>query len=111
MAVIKPSRGIRYNPDRVGPLQSVVSQPYDRISDELQARYYDLSPYNIVRIIHGRAAPGDDPARAEGPNVYTRVLEHFRGWLAEGALRPEDSPALYAYEPSFTVQEIGRATV
>ncbi len=107
MAVIKPFRGIRYNPDRVGPLQSVVSQPYDRISDELQARYYDLSPYNIVRIIQGRAAPGDDPARAEGPNVYTRALEHYRGWLAEGALRREESPALYAYEQSFTVE--GRA--
>lgn len=107
MAAIKPFRGIRYDPDRVGPLQSVVSQPYDRISDELQARYYDLSPYNIVRIIQGQPAPGDDVEHAEGPNVYTRARDHYRAWLAEGALRREDSPALYVYEQAFTVQ--GRA--
>ena len=51
MALVKPFRAIRYNPDRIPDLRAVVSQPYDRISDDLQERYYQLSPYNIVRII------------------------------------------------------------
>ena len=40
MALVKPFRAIRYNPDRIPDLRAVVSQPYDRIDDDLQERYY-----------------------------------------------------------------------
>lgn len=103
MAVIKPFRGVRYNAARVGNLQDVVSQPYDRISDELQDRYYALSPYNIVRIIQGKPSPGD---ALEGPgasNVYTRANEVYRQWRADGVLARDARPALYAYEQTFTI--------
>ncbi len=101
MAMIKPFRGVRYNADRVGSLQDVVSQPYDRITDGLQARYYALSPYNIVRIIQGKAEPGDTP---EGSNVYTRADDAYHRWRDEGVLARENRPALYAYEQTFTVE-------
>ena len=70
MAVIKPFRGVRYG---LGDLASVVSQPHDRVRYGLQAEYYDLSPYNIVRIIKGKELPSDLPDRPQGPNVYTRA--------------------------------------
>ncbi len=57
MAVIRPFRGIRYNLSRIGDLSTVITQPYDRIHGAEQARYYELSPYNFVRIILGKRTP------------------------------------------------------
>lgn len=100
MANVKPFRGIRYNPKKISELQTVVSQPYDRISVELQSRYYQLSDYNITRIIQGKGYDGDQPA---GPNVYTRAREYFQKWMDEGILMREDEPAYYLYEQHFEV--------
>ncbi len=101
MAVVKPFRGIRYDPDRFEKLEVVVSQPYDRIDDALQQAYYDLSPYNVVRIIQGKTQPADQPANPDGPNVYTRARDTFEQWRAQGILIREDRPAVYAYEQTF----------
>lgn len=103
MAVVKPFRGVRYDPRRVGSVQAVVSQPYDKIDPEFQQRYYDLSPYNIVRIILGKTDPGDRPTDPGGPNVYTRARDAFQQWMAAGVLVREAQPALYVYEQTFTV--------
>jgi len=32
-------------------MEDVVTQPYDKITPEMQQRYYEASPYNLVRII------------------------------------------------------------
>ncbi len=103
MVVVKPFRGVRYNADRVASLQTVVSQPYDKIDPVLQEKYYALSPYNVVRIILGKTQDGDEPLRPEGPNVYTRALDAYRRWTDEGILVREDRPALYAYEQTFSI--------
>jgi uncharacterized protein (DUF1015 family) len=103
MAVVKPFRGIRYNSERFEDMQVVVSQPYDRIEDDLQDRYYALSPYNVVRIIQGKTEAGDQITNPKGPNVYTRALQSFRQWRAENVLIREDRPAFYAYEQTFSV--------
>jgi uncharacterized protein (DUF1015 family) len=101
MAAIRPFRGVRYDPARVGDLSNVVSQPYDRIGPELQQRYYDLSPYNIVRLIRGREQSAD----SEHDNVYTRARDTYRRWLAEGVLVRERTPALYLLEQTFTLPD------
>jgi len=103
MAVVKPFRGVHYNPQRFTDMQMVVSQPYDKIDETFQQKYYDLSPYNIVRIILGKPEPGDRPADPQGPNVYTRARSCYQQWLKEGILVREDRPAFYAYEQTFTV--------
>ena len=102
MAVVKPFRGIRYNPGRVENLENIISQPYDRIDDDLQQSYYDLSPYNVVRIIQGKDQPGDRPTDPQGPNVYTRAKDVFAQWRAQDVLIREDRPAFYAYEQAFS---------
>ena len=50
MALIYPFQGYRYNKQIVGDLNLAVTQPYDKISQELQQDYYRRSPYNVVRI-------------------------------------------------------------
>jgi uncharacterized protein (DUF1015 family) len=68
MAIVSPFRAWRYDPERV-PIQQVVTQPYDKITPAMQERYYQSSPYNLVRIILGKRLPGDSDAT----NVYTRA--------------------------------------
>ena len=94
MAEILPFRALRFNPEIVGKLESVVTQPYDKISPEMQARYYAASPFNIVRVIRGLEEPVDS---AEN-NVYTRAAETLGDWIQSRALVSEGEPALYRYD-------------
>ncbi len=98
MAKIMPFRGTRYSPDRVGDLSRAVTLPYDRITPELQARYYALSDYNICRVIKGKTQDGDN-----GANVYTRAGEYWRQWIADGIVAEDTQPAIYAYYQVFAV--------
>jgi uncharacterized protein (DUF1015 family) len=63
MAIVRPFKGIRYNPERIRNMSRVISQPYDRIRQGLQEQYYELSDYNIVRIIKGKEYPEDSEER------------------------------------------------
>ncbi|MBN1954551.1 MAG: DUF1015 domain-containing protein [Anaerolineae bacterium] len=106
MANIRPFHGIRYNPERVGDLSAVISQPYDRVRHGLQDRYYDQSPYSIVRIIRGKEYPGD----GETNNVYTRARDDFQAWLREGIMMREPTPALYLLHQTFTLPDGSQRT-
>jgi len=101
MATIRPFRGTRYNPEEVGNLSSVISQPYDRVRHGLQDKYYDQSPYNVVRIIRGKETAGDNA----GDNVYTRARDYYATWLEQGVLMREDQPALYVLRQNFTLPD------
>ena len=102
MARIYPFRALRYDTSRVR-MEDVVTQPYDKITPEMQQRYYEASPYNLVRIILGKHEPDDTeaeeflPAGSEAHNVYTRAAEWLREWRTEGVLAEEAEPALYGY--------------
>ena len=98
MAVIAPFRAWRYNPGKIR-LEDVVTQPYDKISPEMQARYYAASPCNLVRIILGKTEPGDD----QNTNVYSRAAKEFRGWRESEVLLRDPEPAIYAYQQQFKI--------
>lgn len=99
MAVIRPFRAVHYNPSRIPDLGRVVTQPYDKISEEMQKRYYEASPYNLVRVIRGRAGAED----SSEDNVYVRAARHFREWMEEGVLASDDAPAIYPYQQEYEV--------
>jgi uncharacterized protein (DUF1015 family) len=101
MARIAPFQGIRYNAHKVGNLSEVVSQPYDRVRYGLQDQYYDLHPYNVVRIIKGREHHNDTPEH----NVYTRARDYYHTWLDAGYLLRDPDPALYVYHQTFTMPD------
>lgn len=79
MAYIAPFRALRYDPARVSPAD-VVTQPYDKISPEMQERYYGSSPHNLVRIILGKREAEDHSEH----NVYTRAAAYFKDWRRQG---------------------------
>jgi uncharacterized protein (DUF1015 family) len=97
MAHIAAFRALRYDSRRV-PLTKVVTQPYDKISPQMQDHYYQASPYNLVRIILGRPHPAD----VEGRNVYTRASTFFHDWRRQGIFLEDPQPSLYGYAQRFT---------
>ncbi len=99
MARLFPFRALRYDPARVN-LTDVVTQPYDKITPAMQDAYYAASPHNLIRVILGKHLPDDTEA---GPNVYTRAASTLNDWRAEGILKEESEPALYAYSQTYKV--------
>jgi uncharacterized protein (DUF1015 family) len=86
---------------KAGALQNLVTQPYDKISPEMQQRYLTASPYNLVRIILGERYPSDSAQN----NVYTRAAQSLHDWIAEGVLAQDPLPALFAYFQEFSVPD------
>lgn len=97
MAEIIPFKALRYDPHQV-KLEDVLTQPYDKITPEMQAKYYERSPHNLVRIILGRAGETD----TDSFNVYTRAAEYLHDWRSGGVLKRDLEPALYIYSQTFT---------
>jgi len=91
MAKIFPFRAYRYSA-KAGDLKKLVTQPYDKIKDDLRTEYYARSEWNIARIIKSDEGPAD------GTNTYARAAELFRKMIAEGVLARDDKPAIYAYD-------------
>jgi len=97
MANIAPFRALRYHPAWVS-LSQVVTQPYDKITPEMQERYYASSPNNLVRIILGKRNPSDHA----GDNPYTRAAAFLADWRREGIFQQDAEPSLYFYSQRFT---------
>jgi len=97
MATIYPFRALRYDPARVA-LADVVTQPYDKISREMQERYYGASPYNLVRIILGKHEEREDPGE-----VYKTAANALSEWRSIGVLKTDAAPSIYAYLQRFTI--------
>jgi uncharacterized protein (DUF1015 family) len=106
LARIYPFQPFRYT-EKAGPAQNLVTQPYDKISPEMQRRYLSLSPYNLVRIILGEKTPDD----SETSNVYTRAARHLNDWIAEGILTRDAESGIFPYFQQFTVPDTGERLV
>jgi uncharacterized protein (DUF1015 family) len=98
MAEITPFKALRYDPHQV-KLEDVLTQPYDKITPEMQTKYYERSTHNLVRIILGKAGETDTDAF----NVYTRAAEYLHDWRSGGILKQDAEPGIYAYAQTFTI--------
>src|SRR6266705_1329842 len=98
MAHIEPFRALRYDPARVS-IPQVVTQPYDKITPEMQDGYYAASPHNLVRVILGKEHAGDHAAE----NRYSRASQFFQDWRQQGIFLQDSQPSLYLYVQRFTV--------
>src|SRR5215471_10346736 len=98
MAEIIPFKALRYDPHQV-KLEDVLTQPYDKITPEMQTKYYERGAHNLVRIILGKAGETDTDAF----NVYTRASEYLHDWRSGGILKQDAEPGVYAYAQTFTI--------
>ncbi|MDH4128105.1 MAG: DUF1015 domain-containing protein [Spirochaetota bacterium] len=93
MINIIPFRGVRYNKQLVKDLNLVVTAPYDKIDDELQAEYYDRSPYNFVRLDKGREE-----------DKYENAKRCLQGWMKDNILIRDDKPCIYYYTQEYSFE-------
>jgi uncharacterized protein (DUF1015 family) len=98
MAEIFPFAAYRYSASRV-KLEDVLTQPYDKITPEMQERYAARSPYNLIPVEKGKSLPGDSPEN----NVYTRAASKLEEWIAAGIVVRDPAPSLYAYFQEYAV--------
>jgi len=102
LATVKTFRPFRYSL-KAGDPAKLITQPYDKISPQMQARYVAQSPYNLVRVILGQRRDSD----TESDNVYTRAARYLEDWIREGILVRDPAPGFYAYFQDFEVPDSG----
>jgi uncharacterized protein (DUF1015 family) len=96
MPEVKPFKGIIYNPNKVS-IEKVVAPPYDVISDMERDELYELSEYNVIRLILNK-----DKDR------YLSAKRFFERWLEENILIEIEDESIYVYEQEFTSHMPGR---
>jgi uncharacterized protein (DUF1015 family) len=94
MVEVIPFKGITYNHDKIKNLDTVMSPPYDIISEKMQNELYDKNPLNFVRLILGKQNSSDN----EKDNRYLRAKNYLFKWLEEKTLVESDKPAIFPYK-------------
>ncbi|MCB9726626.1 MAG: DUF1015 domain-containing protein [Spirochaetaceae bacterium] len=88
MTIVRPFRGVRYDPARVD-LSRVIVPPYDVVAADERAAFFDADPHNAIRFELTRDVA--DEAAAD----YGWIRETFDAWLREGVLLRDEKPAYY----------------
>ena len=91
MAVIRSFKGLRYNTDIAGDLNSLVCPPYDIISDAQREEFINENVHNIIRL-----------EKPVGENCYDAAAEELDKWLNSGVLVRDDKSCIYVYEMEFS---------
>jgi len=102
LATVKPFQPYRYAA-KAGDPATLLTQPYDKITPPMQARYLAANACNLVRVILGETRDSDTAA----DNVYTRGARYFEDWIRQGILAQDPTPGFYAYFQDFEVPDSG----
>ncbi len=92
MVELRPFKGIQYNKEKIDDMDKVITQPYDKISDEVQERYYREHEYNYCKLI----LPKED-------NRYEMASKRLQQWMEENVLKKEEEPGIYVYYQDYEV--------
>ncbi len=94
MAEIRPFRALRYDPAKV-ELERVLAPVYDVVTPEERVRFWERDPHNAVRLELTKRV------EEEASTDYADVGRTLAAWRAEGVLRLDARPALYALRQRF----------
>ncbi len=89
MVDIEPFRAIRYT-EKAGNPKNLITQPYDKINQDMQREYYEKSPYNYCRLI----LPIEE-------NRYATVHQRIYEWLNERILAKDDESSVFVCRQEF----------
>jgi uncharacterized protein (DUF1015 family) len=95
---IRPFRALRYEPENVGDLASVVAPPYDVIKPAEHQVLLLRNPRNVVRLDLPSDEQGDEPG-----DKYRRAARILAAWRSDGTFRKDPRPSIYVYEQSYRV--------
>lgn len=98
---ILPFKAMLYNHDKIESLADVVTPPYDVINPDMQAEFYDRSPYNFCRV---------DFPKEEGDARYQIAQKIFAQWSEEKVFIQDEKPAIYVHHHTFTLSDGSKIT-
>jgi uncharacterized protein (DUF1015 family) len=102
MAQIAPFRGLRFDLSRVSDPAVLLAPPYDVISEKERQELEQRHDHNVVHL---------DLPRGEGDARYAHAAALLDSWLAQGALRQDERPAIYRYEQRFSFTDFAGTKV
>ena len=94
MVDISPFKGLLYNKYKTGDLTTLISPPYDVISEQLRKKLSGSNPYNIVNLI----LPEGD-----GGKKYTKARDLLNNWINKGILKFDEAESYYILEIGFKI--------
>lgn len=106
MAFVVPFCGLRFNPEKIGRLEDVVTPPYDVIDEKNQAALAARNPYSMIKLDISKS-PG--PVR-DGDDRYLRAKNYFAAWQQDGVLVRDAVPAIYLYHVTYALPSGRRLT-
>ncbi len=97
MANIKPFKGYRYNPEKNIELADVMAPPYDFISKHRGEEFFELNPYNAIRLVSSNKLSDeeDDP--------YKRAAEFLENSIKAEVIKQDEEETIYLYEQKVMV--------
>ncbi len=101
MALIKPFKGLLYSKDKIKDISSVVSPPYDVLTEEDIRRYEKRNEFNVVRLIQSR----NGMKGRRKLDRYEVASEYLRNWRANKIIVEDRVPSVYLYEHNFSVNQ------
>jgi|FLOH01.1.fsa_nt_gi uncharacterized protein (DUF1015 family) len=103
MADVRPLSSLRYDLDRVGGFEAVLSPPYDVIDPAQRAELAARSPFNVVGV--------DLPEPAtEGGDPYENAATLLAEWQQAGALVRDDDPSFWILTQDYLAPDGSRRT-
>lgn len=97
MPVVRPFRALRYSPEAVPDLASVVAPPYDVIGPDEHRRLLSRDPRNVVRLDFPSRETGD----ADPDDRYRRASRFLAEWRGDGTLRRDPRPTVTVVEDAY----------
>ena len=88
---------VHYNGTCAQELEKLITPPYDIISPAEQEQFYNLNPFNMIRLVLGKELSDD----TDNNNRYTRAASTLEEWMSQGVLVRDELPALTVYQMEF----------
>lgn len=92
MVELRPFKGIQYNKEKIEDMDEIITQPYDKISDEMQEKYYEENDKNYCKLI----LPKEE-------NRYEIAAQRLNEWMEKNILQKEDESGIYVYYQDYEV--------
>ena len=100
MPQLRPFAAVRYHAPG-GDVSSRIAPPYDVLDEGPKQKLLKADPHNIVAI----DLPVTPPKTLGPDSAYDAAGDLYRRWLADGVLKRDAQPAIYAYEQVYNVAE------
>ena len=100
MAKIKPFRGYRYNTEKAGMLEDLVTPPYDVINENAEKAYISRNRYNIIRLDITKNKPNVSGADS---NRYLEPELLLNEWVKKNILIQDHEESIYCYDIDYSL--------